>query len=340
MYCANPTAPPRHRPGLLTIGVDHPGGGLLTVSIRLGNGVHSPVAVRGLSVEWIIGIACSIVGAILWALASAVYFQLRERRGALAGCWFQVTYDPDPHHRNDVWSIEWVEARHHRDRVTGRMYRIYPGFYDRRWEFKLWGKGDVFRGPYFCVNGSGGDGLLTLKRKRNVLCVGAFTEDDAERPVITEAKDGFAAPLEWLRVDCDLAADIREHLASFFAKNPAAIDKAVRKQLYACLRGHTTITYLLEQLGNGAGLSDMSTPLALERYRRKIDSEALARWHPGGLVHIRENGTLATAEPSPTIPDDHQSGRHPSQNPEASEQATRPSEPGPTDSPSNTADGL
>ena len=123
----------------------------------------------------LIAIVCSIVGAAVWEGTTKLRTFRRERRGRLAGWWWQVTYPPgDGAMVGRPWSVELASVHHFRNDFTCQWWRVYrdplvhhsgdpdPG-YDRRWGADGRYADGVVNGHYWGESGDAGDGVFQLR---------------------------------------------------------------------------------------------------------------------------------------------------------------------------------
>lgn len=161
---------------------------------------------------WVVGIATSLIAGALWAALAQVVARRAHGRGALAGFWYQVTFDPE--NEENAWSIEVVEVKHHGDRLTGTMWRVWPEAFLRRWSFDGRYNGLFIRSVYDRtrddrvnikpdsprMTGSG-SGLMKLYRDDNGCCRGRFFDDRIEGIGFGPQFVDFTARLEWVKFE-------------------------------------------------------------------------------------------------------------------------------------------
>lgn len=214
--------------------------------------------------------ASSVIGAALWASATYAVVARRNRLGALAGHWYQVTFDPDD--SGKVWSIEWVEVRHNKQTVTGTNWRIYQSHFDRRWKFSGRYQGSFLRAQYWADQGDGGDGYMKLFRYNRSGCLGRFEEDQPRTLQANPTFVAFAAPLEWIRVGGDDEPLILDKLRTLDRERLVAqLPRRIRRRLNDRLDEVPIGERVYRALSYGSAVADMSGPLALEleRLRRQ-----------------------------------------------------------------------
>lgn len=130
--------------------------------------------------------------------------------------WFQVTYDPqDRQMAGPPWSIELVSVSHQGDLLRGRMWRIWPDNFQRRWDFALnYQSPPLLQGVYQASRDTdGGNGTLHVVRASCCLFVGAFFETQHLRRGPSLSLTLIGAPLVWLRAERAVDSSLRRELA-------------------------------------------------------------------------------------------------------------------------------
>jgi hypothetical protein len=179
-------------------------------------------------------VASSLIGAAVWAIIALALDAARHRRGAIAGHWYQVTFDPDD--TTKVWSIELVVVKHYRESISGTMWRIYPAHFDRRWTFDGRCRDYFVRAQYWADRGDGGEGTLKLFRYRRSNCAGRFEEEQPRSVGFGASFIEFAAPMEWIRVDGDQEPAVLDKIATMpesrLSQNlPKRISRGLQRRL-------------------------------------------------------------------------------------------------------------
>lgn len=159
---------------------------------------------------WLIGIGSGIIAAALLAFCKARYQAIRDLRGPLSGDWYQITYDPED--ANKIWSVEWIEVKHHGDFLRGTMWRIFPRNFDRRWAFEGRRRDSSVISVYWADRGEGGDGTMSLLKATPRKSIGRFWE---YKPSINGNDihyGDFSAPIQWVRTDGETGARVLEEV--------------------------------------------------------------------------------------------------------------------------------
>ncbi|MCK2221931.1 hypothetical protein MF672_050205 [Actinomadura sp. ATCC 31491] len=247
--------------------------------------------------EWFSNILISVLGAGVWSALVLVAKAYYERSGALAGLWYQVTYyADDPAMRGVPWSVELMRVRHHRQSVSGHIWRIHGPYLDRKWSFVGRYSDGCMDGTYWSVKGGGGRGSLHLWRVSDNNLRGRFVEsqlvhDGPEMSIVY-----LEAPLEWIRLgsheerrvlpwlELDKTAQMEPYM-------PKYMIQALRQGVARCYgegRVHEANDWrrqLLEGLGYAGALVDLTGPLAMEaEKRRRATPSEKATASPGELI--------------------------------------------------------
>lgn len=170
---------------------------------------------------WVVGIVSSLAGVVIATVSGAQWRRAHERRGRLAGDWFQITYQSDDGEMAGVpHSIEWVETRHRGrdDQFSGSFWRVHNEHHERCWEVIGRVHDSVIDGLYWCTNkeGGGGEGSLHLWMTTDGRYCGKYVQT-IRRYVSGVFETSFEEkPLEWVRIGTDA-----EHRATFWM--PASI---------------------------------------------------------------------------------------------------------------------
>jgi len=228
---------------------------------------------------WIVGVISSLIGGAAWASIAYAIEIRRQRSGPVAGHWYQITYDPLD--SSKVWSIEWVEAFHRNENVSGCMWRIYPRHFNRRWHFQGRCHDARIRADYWADRGNGGEGSMKLYTLLRSNYLGKFEEEKVNSFSIGPSFVDFAAPIEWIRVDSDDEPAVLARLRTLPETDITShLPRRIRARLQARLAVDPTSQKIFRALAFGACLYDMSGPLAneVERLKRSgTDSERQAR---------------------------------------------------------------
>jgi hypothetical protein len=150
----------------------------------------------------VLGLALSGLGAV--PVMGTVVYLIRERRGDLAGYWYQITYGPgDDVMKGPVWSIELLRLHHYRDAARGSMWRIYPHHFERCWDWKATCEGSLVMGWYKAVSGDGRSGLLLMSSLDRKHLIGhhfaASAAGGPGPPVVSVTLE--QAPMEWVALE-------------------------------------------------------------------------------------------------------------------------------------------
>jgi hypothetical protein len=238
--------------------------------------------------EIVVGLVTALVGAAVWEACRALFLARRERHGPLAGNWYQVTYDPADESR--VWSIEWVEVKHHKDFLHGTMWRIYSGNFDRRWKFEGRYIDSFAISSYWADRGDGKNGSMLLYRHRPSGCIGRFMQAQPSNIDFNLRREGFSAQVEWIHLGSDSEIlvlgmlreanlqDLRSHLPP-----------RVYKRLSHRLSLPPSPAPAWRSLSYGSALTDLSGPLASEVERLRSERATRDRNALEGAEHEPED---------------------------------------------------
>lgn len=228
---------------------------------------------------WIVGVISSLIGAAVWASIAYAIEIRRQRSGAVAGHWYQITYDPN--NSAEVWSIEWVEALHRNETVSGCMWRIYPHHFDRRWHFQGRCHDARIRVHYWADRGNGGEGSMKLYMLLRSNYLGNFEEEKVNSFGIGPSFVDFAAPIEWIRVESDDEPPVLSKLRTLpEADITAHLPRRIKNKLQERLAEDPMSQKIYRALAFGSCLNDISGPLAneVERLRKSgTDSDRQLR---------------------------------------------------------------
>jgi hypothetical protein len=182
----------------------------------------------------VVGVVSSVIGAAVWALIVYLANARRQRSGAAAGDWYEITYDPRNSSR--VWSIEWVESRHQGHSLNGVIWRLYPDNLDYRWHFhgrcndaRIWLH-------YWTDRGNGGDGSIKLYQLRRSNYLGRFEEEIVDSFKMVPSLVDVSSPMEWIRVGSVREAGVMKMLQTvdeteLLVHLPRRIKRKLRERL-------------------------------------------------------------------------------------------------------------
>jgi len=210
-------------------------------------------------VIWVLSIAISVAGAAAWAGMTRLASIWAERSGKLTGDWYQVTYWPEDIEMTDEpWSIEWVEARHRRSSVRGRMWRVYrralresqagvgaaapiqkrPGQSvidpQNRWVFVGRCVDSPLNATYWADRGAGGQGSMHMWKVNNTHYRGKFAEVKLEGSGLLMKIKIEEAGIEWIRVDSPEARRVLGYCDDLDERELAEwLPRGIRAKLHA-----------------------------------------------------------------------------------------------------------
>ncbi len=233
----------------------------------------------------VVGTVSSIIGAAVWTLIAYVISSRRQRSGAVAGNWYQITYDPKD--SSIVWSIEWIEAVHKSDTVAGTTWRIYPHHFDRRWRFQGRCCDARIRAQYWADRGNGGEGSMKLYQLLRSNYLGRFEEEQVKSYEIGPSFVDFAAPIEWIRVGSDDESAVLAKLKAIpEAEMLTNLPRRIRRRLQNSLARDRLSQKTFRALAFGSCLVDMSGPLAneVERVRQTAINDERLQTPRGNLI--------------------------------------------------------
>ncbi|MET8448691.1 hypothetical protein [Streptomyces sp. NPDC005209] len=218
--------------------------------------------------EILMGLITALIGGATWEGFRALFLARRQQHGALAGHWYQVTYDPEDEGR--VWSIEWVEVKHSKNSFHGTMWRIYSRNIDRRWKFEGRYIDSFAISSYWADRGDGKNGSMLLYRHNQSGCIGRFMQAQPKNIDFNLRHEGFSAHVEWIRLGSEsevlvlgIVSEVdREELAQYL---PGRIHKRLMRQLEI----ESTPSQFWRSLSYGSAMVDLSGPLAAEAERRR-----------------------------------------------------------------------
>ncbi len=100
----------------------------------------------------------------LWELIRFAIAAARTKRAPLSGYYWQPVYNPLDPSLSTLWSLELVEVRQRGRTLTGNMYRVYGGHWQRSWAFSGWVSKDDAINLSYHSNGEdeGEDGTIRL----------------------------------------------------------------------------------------------------------------------------------------------------------------------------------
>lgn len=247
---------------------------------------------------WVVGIATSLIAGALWATLARFVARNTNGRGELAGYWYQVTYDPD--NDENVWSVEVIEVKHHADRITGTMWRVWPEAFLRRWSFSGEYSNLLYRALYKRTredrssaehrhmrehgaspahaprrNGSG-SGFMKLYKDDAGCCQGRFVEEGIKSvefgPQIVE----FGARLEWIKFQGageDFVIQLLLHDADKFSGN--GLPPRIRRRLQWRIEGRTIRSDWLFNFAMSSWIFNPAGPLVAQMAKRQMQEERL-----------------------------------------------------------------
>jgi hypothetical protein len=237
---------------------------------------------------WLIGIGTGLVSAAIWAAVALLIEYRRHRSGPLAGDWYQVTFDPNV--ADKIWSIEFLEVKHLRDKVFGNMWRIYPAHYDRQWTFSGLFRYHFLRAQYACTRGDGRDGMMKLAPYSRSNCAGRFEEDQPTSVEFGATFAEFKAPLEWIKVGCDQEPAVIDRLEEAPQwQYSEYLPRRVLRKLTKRAERMTGGDRVLRALSYCGALNDLSSPLAMQAMQ--IRDAQQRRWEAVQRAHEREQLT-------------------------------------------------
>jgi hypothetical protein len=232
----------------------------------------------------VVGIISSLIGAAVWAIVAYVIENKRQRSGAAAGNWYQVTFDREDDEA--VWSIEWVEALQKGETITGTMWRIYPEHFNRRWSFQGRCRDKNISAQYWATRGNGGEGSMTLYMWGESTFLGRFKEERANSYGIGPSFVDFEGRIHWIEAKAHsedeppVLARLREiSEAEMVAHLPRRICRRLTGRL-----GDPLSQKIYRALAFGSCLSgDLNGPLAneAERLRKASRDNTQAPQSPG-----------------------------------------------------------
>lgn len=191
-----------------------------------------------------VGVLSGVIAAAIWAAVTQLVRRGRERRGFLAGWWWQITYPPvsgatvipvsseaeaangsaevlfrDPMEHSawsladpddSPWSIELLYIRQRNEIFSGEAWRVYREHPERRWVSSgRCGNDSIVDGIYWANRGEGGHGTFHLWAfiGSSRYC-GEFSESKVQLGPSGPRFEFSSAPLEWVRVGSDEEAKV------------------------------------------------------------------------------------------------------------------------------------
>lgn len=223
-------------------------------------------------------ILISTAGAGVLEAVKVVVFRREEKRGALAGWWWQITYPPtDPQMAGIPWSVELVSVRHFKRRVTAVMFRVLnrddrpDADYEKRWRGE--GRYDdiVLDGHHWGEAGHAGHGTFHLWRCSATELRGEFSESTSQSTGMSMTLVWDGAPLRWVRLRSTEEAPVLKMLRDCPPPEDAdAYSRSVHKELARAVPGHPVPPSRLRVGAAHAGaLTDLTPAYALEAERQR-----------------------------------------------------------------------
>ena len=222
--------------------------------------------------SFVIGVVASVCAAVICGLCAFLWRYRRDRKGPLAGWWWEVVYRPryrlifggtspsdadkttgnlsavgdtadDPRSLSGdeggtVWSIELLQVQHHKDRLKAKCWRVWGEDYRRAWRFEAWLRDRAIEGVYQCTSGEGDSGIFQLQKVTRGKWIGFFSESRSIVASEESLKSEFQGTrLSWIRVGSKSESEVR----ASFNSQPYPVEaevhwpRRVRRKMHSAL---------------------------------------------------------------------------------------------------------
>lgn len=222
--------------------------------------------------SFVSGVVASVCAAIICGLCALLWRHWRDRKGPLAGWWWEVVYRPryrlifggtspldadttpgslstvsdpadDPRALFDdegdtIWSIELLQVQHHKDRLKAKCWRVWGEDYQRAWRFEAWQRDRAIEGVYWCTSGEGDSGIFQLQRVTRGKWVGFFSESRSIVASEESLKSEFQGTrLSWIRLGSISESEVRSSFNSHPYPPEAEVNwpRKVRRKTHSVL---------------------------------------------------------------------------------------------------------